>query len=333
MEILDNGDVYFLKKLMTFDEFLSLIKDSNRFSVRDDGMGKITIWHGLERDELKYYNLDPNLEGFLNVILNICREQKREETKNNLFRSAVDRGVIPEEYEKKQLLRERLEEEVSTTNDLCNQCRKKKIVSLSTIVLSTIGLTSGILLTGDNSLLCALTTAATVTTSFMGLINYIGYKTGKIAVEDTLKSYEDLLKEVKGETNPMIDELIENKYEDKLKIKKYNDKFIEEVARIAVLLDKLPDIKSAPYRKHVEGIVNEYQMKINEIIDREDTLVLAKATDSYSLLVEMLPELYRVERELIAILEKEQKKNRVNEDIEDVKNLLQRKNKSLSKAA
>jgi len=330
MEIKETGEVQFFGETMDFETFISIIRKMSSKNFYDKGFGSFAFWRNLDSEYIAY---DEVPEYYRARIYDVLNEIKREELKDDLYNKATSENSLPEDIEEKELLADVLKEKIKKTSATYKDARKTKLKYLAVTLLSPVML-AGSLLSGNNPDLGGLLLGGSVIFLSAGSVSYLYYKSYVDSIQYNLNKNKKILSELNiEEPSDFEKEIKENEFEDKLKVKKYNDKFINEVAKIALLINKLPDNQASVFRDRVNIIVDEYQRKINEIIDREDKITMGKATDAYTLLIEMLPDLYKIERELLAILGKEEKKDNINEEIEEVRSLLQGNKDSLKKVA
>ena len=330
MEIKETGEVQFFGETMDFETFISIIRKMSSKNFYDKGFGSFAFWRNLDSEYIAY---DEIPEYYRARIYDVLNERKREELKDDLYNKATSENSLPEDIEEKELLADVLREKIKDTKAEYKDARKTKLKYLAVTLLSPVML-AGSLLSGNNPDLGGLLLGGSVIFLSAGSVSYLYYKSYVDSIQYNLNKNKKILSELNiEEPSDFEKEIKENEFEDKLKVKKYNDKFINEVAKIARLINKLPDNQASVFRDRVNIIVDEYQRKINEIIDREDKITMGKATDAYTLLIEMLPDLYKIERELLAILGKEEKKDNINEEIEEVRSLLQGNKDSLKKVA
>lgn len=330
MEIKETGEVQFFGETMDFETFISIIRKMSSKDFYDKGFGSFAFWRNLDSEYIAY---DEVPEYYRARIYDVLNERKREELKDDLYNKATSDNSLPEDIEEKELLADVLREKIKETKAEYKDARKTKLKYLAVTLLSPVML-AGSLLSGNNPDLGGLLLGGSIIFLSAGSVSYLYYKSYVDSIQYNLNKNKRILSELNiEEPSDFEKELKENEFEDKVKVKKYNDKFINEVAKIARLINKLPDNQASVFRDRVNIIVDEYQRKINEIIDREDKITMGKATDAYTLLIEMLPDLYKIERELLAILGKEEKKDNINEEIEEVRSLLQGNKEHLKKAA
>ncbi len=331
MEIRENGEVHFFGETIDFETFISQIKRMDSEHFYDDGYGQFVFWRNLLKEEIEYNELP---EYYRARIYDVLNKRKREELKADLYKKATSDNNLPENIEEKRLLADVLREKIKDTKAEYKDARKTKLKFLAATLLSPAMIAGGFLLAENNVDVGAIITGGGVLLLGVGFVNYLYCMNDTAFLKYNLNRDKGILSKLDvEEPSDFEKEIKENEFEDKLKVKKYNDKFINEVAKIARLINKLPDNQSSLFRERVNKIVDEYQRKINEIIDREDKITMGKATDAYTLLIEMLPDLYKIERELLAILGKEEKKDNINEEIEEVRRLLQDNKDSLKKVA
>lgn len=326
MRLREDGSVKYLGEVISFDNFTRMLRNFDNVEMKYYESIK---WMGITisdfYDTLYLDDIPKNSERYKYVqeIIKIYEEYCEYKRQEKIIDDALNEGVIPKDDSDKEFVINYLNNQITRALSNIEFTKKNRVKD---IIFSLTGCT---LLGGG---LFALTGADVSTLPVFSMLPIGGiglsfvfnheckYELG--ILKGKLADYHELLNRVKGikANNPVEEEIQENAYENKLKVKEYNDKFIKEVKKVIALMDELPSDVKDEYRVAIDEILTQYDERVKIILTDEDTdIVLGKARDVYSLFMEMMPGLNKIERAIIYRLEKKKQLDSISEEVNSLK--------------
>ena len=329
MRLREDGSVKYRGEVISFDNFTRMLRNFDNVELI---YYECLKWMGITISDfyvtLYLDGIPNNREDYKYVeeIIKIYEEYSEYKRQKKIIDDALNEGVIPKDDSDKELVINYLNNQITRAESNIELTKKNRVKS---IIFSLTGCT---LLGGG---IFALTGADVSTLPIYSMLPIGGiglsfvfnheckYEIG--ILKGKLDDYHELLNRVKGikANNPVEKEIKENEYDDKLKVKEYNDIFINEVARVIALMNQLPSNVRDEYRVSIDEILTNYKDKVKIILTDESTdIILGKARDVYSLGMELLPELYKIERAILFRLERKKQIDSINEKVIDLKDQL-----------
>ncbi len=331
MEIRADGRVLFGHEYMDFDDFVHLIRnfDNCKKIEHDDYYKELVFETSDTYDYIFYRDISPDSPAYKYVeeLIKVVKDYKEYKRRKNMYAAAINDGKIPEDIEDKELLINYINNAINSSKATIKSYKRNRIICLTGSTLAA-SLMSGVIVaaTGAHD-------ASLVISFVLPVLSYTFASAVTSFEKDEIKNleakidyYKTIIDKVKGTGtgNPVQDELNELEYEGLLKIKKYNDKFVNRAAEIVALVRQLKPSKKEKFEPLVDSLLDEYKRRTKEILEAETDIPFGKARDIYALYVEMQSSLNKLEFDVRDQLRKQQELENIHDEVDDLRSELYR---------
>ena len=138
---------------------------------------------------------------------------------------------------------------------------------------------------------------------------------------DLKEHKKEVEEELKAES--FIDFVQKEDAKDNAKAKEYKDQFLKEAHDVLNNINQLPDRMQSKYRMQLSDLLEKYQNRVNALFEKgEGEMVLGEANDVWQIFVEILPELNKINCDIISDLQAVNERKQFNAEIEEFQQAL-----------
>ncbi len=331
MKLRADGNVLFNNELISFQSFIRIISDFENCKIHHYKYSKVIDFYSYHNydEELHYGDIVPGSPNYKNLqrVLEVVKEYFEYKRKKDMYKDALNKGIVPEKAEDKKILYDYVNGLIETAESRKNNNRKRKIkYTASWLAGSNLFTGSLVAFTIGTDVVFPLSIIVGLPVSMVGLAEAIkeyGYYKGIIqGIDVELETHRKVLALIKGAStgDELLDQIKQFEFDNEMSVKRYNDRIINGISELIELAKQLPFDVFLNYKLKLEDILLDYKRRVNEILGTDKgSIGFGKAKDVYGLHIEFQRILNEIELDMKLLLNENIQLNSINDEIDSLR--------------